>query len=141
VAKERTDKSRWPSRYSPNGFVTGAQFLVEVVCQNKAKRDSVDLPIKFWELPDWKNYFRWQSKMANELVKEFGEEAVISALKDKRGSYIYSLNAPKVKVLAAEYKKKIEARPVPKVVEVIEDINTAERPPIQGEKSILGKLD
>ena len=45
MAKERSNNSRYPSRYSPNigidGFawVTGRQYIVELVCENKALQD------------------------------------------------------------------------------------------------------
>ena len=45
MAKERSNNSRYPSRYSPNidkdGFawVTGRQYIVELICENKALQD------------------------------------------------------------------------------------------------------
>ena len=52
MGKERTEKSRYSSRYSPSAYVTGPQYILELICERKAKRENIDLPIKFWNLPD-----------------------------------------------------------------------------------------
>ena len=58
MAKKRTQKSRYPSRYSPDGWVHAAQYITELICEKKAKADKIgELPLKLWgdqSLP-WKN--------------------------------------------------------------------------------------
>ena len=49
---------------------------------------------KFWEDKDWEKYFKYQIILANSLIKDFGEEVVIAALRDRRCWYTYSLRSP-----------------------------------------------
>ena len=52
MAKKRTEKSKYPSRYSPNGWVHSAQYITELICEKKAKTEGKELPIKIWELKE-----------------------------------------------------------------------------------------
>ena len=66
MAKTRSDNSHYPSRYSPDvdkeGFawVTGRQYIVELICENKALREKKDLPRGFYtkslNLPVWQKF-------------------------------------------------------------------------------------
>jgi len=53
MAKKQTQKSKYPSRYSPNGWVHAAQYVTELICEKKAKTEGKELPLKFWELKEW----------------------------------------------------------------------------------------
>lgn len=106
MAKHQSDKSRYPSRYSPNGWVHAAQYVTELICEKKAKIDNKELPVKFWDLKDWKKYFQYQITLANKLIKEHGEHVVISALNDKRLWKTYSLRSPILINIIKEYKQK-----------------------------------
>jgi len=94
MTKKRTDKSQYPSRYSPGGWVSAPQYITELICEKKAQKDQKELPIKFWEIKEWRNYYRYQITLANKLLKEFAADAIIAALKDKRCWKTYSLRAP-----------------------------------------------
>jgi hypothetical protein len=94
LAKERSEKSKYPSRYSPQGWVTAAQYIVELACEKKAKKEKKDLPTQFWKLKDWATFYRSQINTANALVKKYGEQAVIAALKNEKTFWMYSLRAP-----------------------------------------------
>ena len=108
MAKTRTEKSKYPSRYSPQGFVHAGQYVTELICEKKAKVEGKDLPIKFWELPEWLKYYKYQIMLANKLIKEFGEHSVIAALHDKRMWKTYSLRSPFLKDIIVEYRDKAE---------------------------------
>lgn len=110
MAKERTEKSKYPSRYSPGGFVTAAQYVVEMCCEKKAKKEKKDLPTQFWQLPEWQKFYKSQVNSANKLIKTYGELAVIAALKDKRSSWMYSLRCPGFDIICAEEKLKVDAK-------------------------------
>jgi len=118
MANKRTEKSKYPSRYSPNGWVHAAQYVTELICEKKAKTENKELPLKFWELKDWLKFYRYQITLANKLIKEYGEHVVISALNDKRMWKCYSLRSPFLKNVLQEYKEKQEiAKKIAKTVE------------------------
>ncbi len=108
MAKQRTEKSKYPSRYSPNGWVHAAQYITELICEKKAQVDKKELPLKFWELEEWLKFYRYQITLANKLIKEYGEHVIISALKDNRMWKTYSLRSPFLKNVIEEYKNKDE---------------------------------
>lgn len=109
MAKKRTSKSKYPSRYSPQGWVHAAQYITELICEKKAKTEGKELPLKFWELKEWLKFYKYQITLANKLIKQYGETAIISALMDKRMWKTYSLRSPFLKNVIEEYKKKEEA--------------------------------
>lgn len=90
ATKKQTDAARFNSIYA-DGFVSAAQYITERICEKKAKRD---LPKKFWELPEWKVYFRQQIIAANGLLKIYSPSAIIAALRNPKSYNIYSLRAP-----------------------------------------------
>jgi len=94
MSSNRTSKSNYPSRYSPGGWVSAPQYITELVCEKKATKDKKELPIKFWEIKEWRNYFKYQITLANKLINEFGADSVIAALKDSRCWKTYSLRSP-----------------------------------------------
>lgn len=110
MAKNQSDKSRYPSRYSPNGWVHAAQYVTELICEKKSKFDdrNNELPIKFWELKEWNKYFRYQISVANSLIKKYGESPVIAALHDKRAYKVYSLKNKFLEKIIKEYKNRKE---------------------------------
>lgn len=140
MAKQHSEKSRWPSKYSPKGWVTASQYLVELVCEAKARKEEKLLPIKFWELKEWAKYFAFQSVLANRLMKEFSELALIKAIKDPKCFYVYSLGAPQIKKIAARYELELSNAPEPKVEDKFDDLVMNPRPSIQTGHSIVGKL-
>lgn len=80
MPKEQTEKSRYPSRYSPGGFVTAAQYIIELACERQAQYLKKDLPIKFWNLPEWRFTFIKQLRRAHSLLKKYPEKAIIRAI-------------------------------------------------------------
>ncbi len=93
MAKKRSEKSRYESKYSPKGYVTAAQYICELICEAKARNEKKELPLKFWELKEWQNYFVFQSKYANKLLKSYDERAIIAVLKKPANSKTFSLAA------------------------------------------------
>ena len=102
---KQTEKSKYPSRYSPAKFVTVAQYIIELICEKKAATQKVDLPIKFWNLPEWQLFFKSQLRKCHSLLKKYHEKAIIRALKDKETSRIYSLHAPWLMPVIERYQK------------------------------------
>jgi hypothetical protein len=82
------------SKYSNGKEVTAAQYITELICENKAKKEKKDLHFRFWTNKEWAAYYRNQIATANQLVKKYKEQAIIAALKHKNAEKIYSLRAP-----------------------------------------------
>jgi len=85
---------KYISRYSNGKYVTAAQYITELICENKAKQEKKDLYFKFWTSKEWSLYYRNQISTANKLVKKYNPQAIIRALKGIQASKIYSLRAP-----------------------------------------------
>lgn len=140
MGKKRTEKSKYPSRYSPNGWVHAAQYVTELICEKKAKTENKELPLKFWELDEWLKFYKYQITLANKLIKQYGEHVIISALNDKRMWKTYSLRSPFLKNVIEEYKDKKEiAEKIAKSVEY----NFSEKKTFESsnrKKSIISKL-
>lgn len=86
--------NKYPSRYSPGKQVSAPQYIVECLCEKKAKKEGKDLPTQFWILPEWAKFYRSQIATANSLVKKHGEAIVLAALKNPKASWMYSLRCP-----------------------------------------------
>lgn len=96
MAKSRTDTSRYPSRYSADlddqGFawVTGRQYIVEYICENKARKDSKELPRGFYtkglNLPEWQSFYKGQinNRSLTKLIKNHGIDKIIAFLKENK---------------------------------------------------------
>lgn len=139
MAKNRSEKSPFPSIYSPGSFVSTSQFLGELVCQRAAYKEHKDLPQKFWELKKWRQYLVFQLKLANQLLKEYKGEIIIKALRDPKGRTIYSLGAPHLKGLLDKYAALPEVDVVQEIAELEETLGF--RRPSEDKKSLRSKLD
>lgn len=85
---------KYISKYSNGKEITAAQYITEIICENKAKKNNKDLHYKFWTTKEWSAYYRDQIATANKLVKKYNESAIIRALKSREAQNIYSLRAP-----------------------------------------------
>lgn len=118
MPKKQTKKSRYKSRYSPQGWVHAGQYITELICEKKAKVDKKELPLRFWKLDEWNKFYRYQIMLANRLVKKYNEHAIVSALLDNRTWKTYSLRSPFLIRIIEEYEEKIElAKKISKQVE------------------------
>lgn len=85
---------KYLSKYSNGKEVTAAQYITELICENKAKKEKRDLHYRFWTNKEWSRYYRDQIATANKLIAKYSEQAIIRALKTKEAEKIYSLRAP-----------------------------------------------
>lgn len=81
---------RYTSIFSPEKHVTPAQYISELVCQNRANYLKIELPIRFWIRPEWANFLKLQLKFANIYIKKYDASILIKVIKEKN---IYSLGA------------------------------------------------
>lgn len=84
---------KYISKYSNGKQVTPAQYITELICENKAKKDGKDLHYKFWTTSYWEKFYRNQIASANKLLEKYDPKPVIAAIRSAKGQKIYSLRA------------------------------------------------
>jgi len=107
MAKSRSDTNLYPSRYSPNvdengyAWVTGRQYIVELICENKALResynkgDSKELPRGFYtkelNLAEWQKFYQEQinNRSLTKLIEKHTVDKIIAFLRHNK--FIMSL--------------------------------------------------
>lgn len=99
--------NKYPSKYSNGKTVSGAQYITEIICENKAKKDNRDLYFRFWTEPYWEKFFRNQIASANKLIKIYDPIDIAKALKSNSGQKIFSLRAPHlIRMIETETQKR-----------------------------------
>ena len=68
--------------------------IAEELVKREYQKKGVNLPIKFWNIPEYRPKYQMQMRYAAKLVRTFGEEAVWNAL--GKESWCYSLGGPKI---------------------------------------------
>lgn len=109
MGKNRTEKSKYPSLYS-DGWVTSNQYILELICEKKARKENKDLPKYFWRLKEWEKFFVMQTRKCSQLLKKYDERAIIAALKNKKTWNVHSLHAPWLPRIIEEEQKVIIAK-------------------------------
>lgn len=99
---------KYHSKYSNGKSVSAAQYITELICENKAKKDKLDLHYRFWTTKSWEKYYRDQIASANKLIKKYTAKAIISALRSHEGRKIYSLRAPFLIPIIEKHQKTID---------------------------------
>jgi hypothetical protein len=108
MAEKRSEASKWPSRYSPGGWVTAAQYIIELVCERQARnKKKADLPVRFWNLPEWQKEFVSQTRATHRLLKKYEPQAIISAVKQRN---IWSLRPKWVEAVIQQEQKKLDGK-------------------------------
>ena len=98
--------NKYPSKYSNGKTVSAAQYITEIICENKARLNKEDLHYKFWVSPKWAKYYRDQIASANKLLKQFTPESIVAALNSTEAKKIYTLRAPHL-IPIIEHKQKV----------------------------------
>jgi len=91
---QMTELNSYPSKYSNGKMVSAAQFITEIICENKAIREKKDLHYKFWTNKEWAQFYKSQIASAHKLLKTYTANAIAKALKNTKARNIYSLRAP-----------------------------------------------
>lgn len=81
-----------------------SQYLAEYVCRREANKKKINLPEKFWNLPEWKVKYKKAIIAANKLLKIYDIKAILYAL--EKVKWCYSLHLSSIKDFAEE--KQIE---------------------------------
>jgi len=84
---------KYISKYSNNKEVTAAQYITELICENKARVDKKDLHYKFWTNKTWSKFYRDQIATTNKLLLNYDPKAIINAIKHPSSKNTYSLRS------------------------------------------------
>ena len=87
-------QKQYPSKYSNGKQVSAAQYITEIICENKAKLNKQDLHYRFWTNKEWEKFYKDQIASANKLLKKYSDTAIVRALNSSKAQKIYSLRAP-----------------------------------------------
>lgn len=133
--------NKFPSKYSNGKFVSAAQFITEMICENKAFKDKKDLHYRFWTNKEWAGFYRSQIATSHKLLKKYDAMAIIKALKHDHARRIYSLRAPHL-IPIIEQQQHILNQQVHKEVDYSETrkIENNEFRKNQGKKTVISKL-
>jgi hypothetical protein len=70
---------------------SAAQYVAEMLCMRKRERENVgSLEFKFWN-KSYRDEYQVQIRVANKVIKKYGEEALLHYLKSPANKRIYSL--------------------------------------------------
>lgn len=100
---------KYISKYSNGKQVSAAQYITEMICENKAKFDKKDLHYKFWVSKEWASFYKSQIFTAHKLLKKYTAKAIVSAIKDKRCAKTYSLRSKFLEPIIVEHQIKVNA--------------------------------
>jgi hypothetical protein len=140
MKSEQTSTRGYRSRYAGvDTFVTAAQYITEIICENLSIKNRQDLPLKFWKLPEWKKFYASQIHSANSLLRLYDERAIIRALKSNKGRYVYSLRAPHLDALIEAEQRKLAIELKPTEIAPQTD-NVAPAKPFVGKGNVFKKL-
>ena len=137
-----SDNTKYVSKYSNGKEVTAAQYITELICENKAKINKQDLHYKFWTHKNWARYYRNQIASANKLVLRYDPKAIIKAIKDPAASRIYSLRAPHLLPIIEKHQQAITEENKNFTLSVNREINKSFRSQYntKNQKSIISKI-
>jgi hypothetical protein len=85
---------KYKSKYSNGKTVSAAQYITEIICENKARNNNQDLHYRFWVTKEWSQYYRNQIASANKLLLKYSDISIVKALQKPESKKIYSLRAP-----------------------------------------------
>ena len=139
MSRKRSELSKYMSP-STGEYCTAAQYIAEIICQRIADKDKVGtLAYKFWNNEKWKKTYIRQVGLANKLVKEWGDEAVVRFIKSKKGSKILSLGMKGIEDQIEFFKSSLDNRESGAIIEVIKSLEYAPRKSF-GQKNLITKI-
>lgn len=132
---------KYISKYSNGKYVSAAQYITEMICENKARIDKKDLHYRFWLNKEWSAFFRNQIATANKLVKTYGDKAIIKALKNDKAAKIYSLRSPVLQDIIKREAHLLSQQKAPEPKTYDRNIDISKRRNNRINKNILSKLE
>ena len=95
-------KKIYQSKFGRNKC-TAAQYITEVLCERKAEFEKRSLPLEFWNQKEWRGYYMYQLKRINSLIKEYGDQTVLSVVLNNTS--IFSIYNQRVPMLCLEWNR------------------------------------
>ena len=138
--RKRTKKSKYKHQ-STGDHCTCAAYVAEIMCMKYAEYKNVgSLPFKFWSVKPWDWTFKKQLWAAREVIKNYGEEAVVRAVNSPEWGKIFSLKNKRAIPIIKKYSEivKKEKEQEAQQLDVKEDAETRKKS--FGKKSKLNKL-
>lgn len=129
------------SKYSNGKQVSDAQYITEIICEHKAKRDKKDLHYRFWLNKEWEKFFRNQIASAHQLLKKYNAKAIIRALNNPKTKNTYSLRSKYLVPIIEQEQARIETEnnTLSKEIDRIKDPTSFRKTKIK--KNILSNLE
>lgn len=134
-----SNDNKYLSKYSNGKMVSAAQYITELICENKARIEKKDLHYRFWTSQEWARYYRDQIATTNKLLQKYDTRAIINALKDSAASRIYSLRAPHLNAIIDKHQKILDEQNKDFTLDINRDNDKVFRSEIK-RKNILSKL-
>lgn len=129
----------YPSKYSNGKTVSAAQYIAELICERKAKKQKKDLHYRFWLSDEWEKEYKGQIAAAHKLLKKYDAATIVEALNSTHGIKIYSLRAPHLDDIILRTSELRSKRPQPKLKDI--ERNLFDKGKIEIKKTnILDKL-
>lgn len=138
--RKRTDKSKYKHQ-STGDHCTCAAYVAEIMCMKYAEYKNVgSLPFKFWSVKPWDWTFKKQLWAAREVIKNYGEEAVVRAVNSPEWGKIFSLKNKRAIPIIKKYQKIVEEENQKEIQELDVQEDAVARKTTFGKKSKLSKL-
>ncbi len=131
---------KYISKYSNGKEVSVAQYITELICENKAKKEKLDLHYRFWTSPKWNYYYRNQIASAHKLLEKYNPKAVIAALTDQEAQKIYSLRAPHLLPIIQKHELLLSEMNTTLTLEIDRATDKTFRKNIKNSNNIISKL-
>jgi hypothetical protein len=76
---------------------TPAQFIADLLCRRKGKKENLPTPPGYWSQPEWKIEYKRNILSANKFLKIYPFEVITKVLLSKKFDWVYSLYFPGLK--------------------------------------------
>lgn len=126
------------SIYGAEGFITGQQYIAELVINRQAKFLKASLPNKFWSDPkyiDWGKKYLNQLRRVNGLIKAgYSIELIIDALNTYDGRWVCSLFNKKLDFILTKLDREKQ------ISDIKEEVETRQDSPNPSDSTIIETL-
>lgn len=116
MSKKITERSKYPSKYAVETWISPSQYIAELICESIARsRGEVLIPYFWMKSKFWRNTFVRQCGLASKLLKNYPALVIISSIAACKN--LTSLASPIFKQILAKNVKKINQQNLENVVD------------------------